>query len=115
MIYTSIPKRKAKKPTAAQRQLAAEWEAIQKKHAPKKPLSWMPSSSTLDYKLTAPAGRSNTKHIPSLSTGEGIGAAKPTMKYTGDKMLGIGTLHKSNAVPVFSDGEAKEMARMRRG
>jgi hypothetical protein len=37
------------------------------------------------------------------------------MQYTGDKMLGIGTLHKSNAVPVFSNHEAKEMARMRRG
>jgi hypothetical protein len=30
-------------------------------------------------------------------------------------MLGIGTLHKSNAVPVFSTDEAQEMARMRRG
>ena len=114
MIYTSIPKRKVKKPTAAQRQLAAEWEAIQNKYAPKKAIRTV-TSSALEYKLTAPAGRGNTKHIPSRSTGEGIGAAKPTMKYTGDKMLGIGTLHKSNAVPVFSDGEAKEMARMRRG
>jgi hypothetical protein len=35
--------------------------------------------------------------------------------YTGTKMIGIGTLHKSNAVPVFSDDEAKDMARMRRG
>jgi hypothetical protein len=40
---------------------------------------------------------------------------KASPQYTGDKMLGIGTLHKSNAVPVFSDNEAKEMARMRRG
>jgi hypothetical protein len=34
--------------------------------------------------------------------------------YTGDKMLGIGTLHKSNAVPVFSQEEALDMAKMRR-
>ena len=50
------------------------------------------------------------------SRGNGIGAAtkaeKPT--YTGTKMIGIGTLHKSNAVPVFCDEEAKNMAMMRR-
>jgi hypothetical protein len=34
--------------------------------------------------------------------------------YTGTKILGIGTLHKSNAVPVFSDEEAQDIARMRR-
>ena len=34
--------------------------------------------------------------------------------YTGDKMIGIGTLHKSNAVPVFSSEEASDMAKMRR-
>jgi hypothetical protein len=30
-------------------------------------------------------------------------------------MLGIGVLHKSNAVPVFSDEEAIDIAKMRRG
>jgi hypothetical protein len=112
MIYTSFPKSKAKKPNAAQRQLAAEWDAIQKKYAPTKKLK---SSTTFEYKLIPPPGRSTSNHIPSHSTGEGIGATKPRMQYTGDKMIGIGTLHKSNAVPVFSDSEAKEMARMRRG
>lgn len=113
MIYTSIPKRKAKKPTATQRQLAAEWEAIQKKYAPKKPIK--PTSTKLEYKLTTPPGRTTSHRIPSRNTGDGIGASKQTQQYTGDKMLGIGTLHKSNAVPVFSTDEASEMARMRRG
>lgn len=35
-------------------------------------------------------------------------------QYTGDKIVGIGTLHKSNAVPVFSDQEAKDLSSMRR-
>lgn len=113
MIYTSIPKRKPKKPTAAQRQLAAEWEAIQKKYEPKKPVKKV--FNTWEYKLSTPPGRTTTKHIPSLSTGEGVASSKPTMQYTGTKMIGIGTLHKSNAVPVFSDEEAVEMAKMRRG
>jgi hypothetical protein len=34
--------------------------------------------------------------------------------YTGDKIKGIGTMHKSNAVPVFSDQEAIEISTMRR-
>lgn len=113
MIYTSIPKRKPKKPNAAQRQLAAEWEAIQAKYAPTKKL--VKPSTTLQYKLTTPPGRTTTKHIPSLNTGEGVASSKPRMQYTGTKMIGIGTLHKSNAVPVFSDEEAIDMAKMRRG
>lgn len=62
-----------------------------------------------------PPGR-ETKHIPSLDSGHtGAVSSKPAQMYTGTKMIGIGTLHKSNAVPVFSDDEAKDMARMRRG
>ncbi len=37
-----------------------------------------------------------------------------TTQYTGTKMLGVGQLHKSNAVPVFSQDEATDIARMRR-
>jgi hypothetical protein len=112
MIYTSIPKRKPKKPNAAQRQLAADWDALMKKYEPKKPLP--KKSSNWEYTLSTPPGRETPK-LPSRNTGEGIASSKPRMQYTGTKMLGIGTLHKSNAVPVFSDDEAVEMARMRRG
>jgi len=38
-----------------------------------------------------------------------------TKVYTGDKMIGIGQLHKSNAVPVFSNQEAIDISKMRRG
>ena len=45
-----------------------------------------------------------------------IGAVtiKQTPQYTGDKIVGIGTMHKSNAVPIFSDQEAKDISTMRR-
>lgn len=53
--------------------------------------------------------------IPSLDTGHtGAVASRERQVYTGNKILGIGTLHKSNAVPVFSEDEAQDMARMRR-
>jgi len=66
-------------------------------------------------KLTTPPGR-QTPHYPSLST-NGAGGTKPIKpkQYTGSAMIGIGTLHKSNAVPVFNTEEAAAMARMRRG
>ena len=40
---------------------------------------------------------------------------KPAPKvYTGDAIVGISTLHKSNAVPVFSKQDAIDISRMRR-
>lgn len=41
-------------------------------------------------------------------------SSKPAQVYTGTKVKGIGTMHKSNAVPIFSDEEAVDISRMRR-
>jgi hypothetical protein len=61
-----------------------------------------------------PVGR-KTPDYPSLGSIGGV-ATKPVqgLHYTGDKMKGIGTLHKSNAVPIFTDEEARDQATMRR-
>lgn len=46
----------------------------------------------------------------------GNGFKRVVKQYTGDELAGIGTLHKSNMVPVRKDSnDAKEIARMRRG
>jgi hypothetical protein len=60
--------------------------------------------------------RRETQNIPSLNTGF-VSCTKPIQGnvYTGTKMIGIGTLHKSNAVPVFSSEDAAEISKMRRG
>jgi hypothetical protein len=56
------------------------------------------------------------EHIPSKPDSVlGPVSSKQIPKYTGTKIIGIGTMHKSNAVPIFSDDEAKEISRMRRG
>ena len=68
----------------------------------------------LTYKLSAPAGRGNTRHIPSLNSGAGVATLAPAKVYTGTKVKGIATMHKSNAVPVFSDEEAIDISSMRR-
>ena len=36
-------------------------------------------------------------------------------KYTGDEIIGIAVMHKSNAVPIRSKKTAEEVAKMRRG
>jgi len=53
--------------------------------------------------------------IPSLDSGAGVAALAPAKVYTGTKVKGIATMHKSNAVPVFSDEEAIDISKMRRG
>jgi hypothetical protein len=65
-------------------------------------------------KLTIPSGRDVRKY-PSMVT-PGGSATKPVVGkvYTGTAMKGIGTLHKSNAVPIFSNEEARDLANMRR-
>jgi hypothetical protein len=73
------------------------------------------SAETLAYTLSAPPGR-ETRHIASRDTGHsGAVRTKDIPQYTGTKILGIGTMHKSNAVPVFSNEEAHDIATMRRG
>jgi hypothetical protein len=66
------------------------------------------------YSLTIPEGRNTTAHIKSVDTGSGNATLKPAKIYTGTKVKGIATMHKSNAVPVFSDEEAVDISKMRR-
>ena len=57
----------------------------------------------------------SSRDIPSVDSGKGSATLPPVKQYTGDKMIGIGTMHKSNMVPIFSDQEAKDISTMRRG
>lgn len=95
------------------RELDASWQALKVKwdatQANKKPIQ----QPALSYKLSLPAGRATTKHIPSVDTG-GSSTAPVHKVYTGNKIIGIGTMHKSNAVPIFSQDEAKDISSMRR-
>ena len=109
IIHTSFKKRKQKKPTAKQRELQADWEKLLKKYEPKKPIK----------QVAAPVQPKQyvreTPKIPSLNTGFHDCTKKATPVYTGTMIKGIGTMHKSNAVPIFSDEQAIEIATMRRG
>ena len=55
-------------------------------------------------------------NIPSLSTNVGNTNRRENMKYDGERqLLGIAVLHKSCLQPVFSQKDAEEIAKMRRG
>jgi hypothetical protein len=99
------------------RELDKEWKELQTRwgvEAEEKKRRRAMSAETLSYKLSVPAGRTTSNHIPSKDTGVGVAAAIPAKVYTGTKMLGIGTMHKSNSVPIFSDEEAIAISTMRR-
>ena len=64
-------------------------------------------------KYSVPVGRETTK-IPSLPFTGGPCVLPQQKVYTGNAVLGISTLHKSNAVPVFSKDEAVSISKMRR-
>ena len=112
IIHPHIPKRKKRKPNAYERQLAAEWDAIVKKYEPKKPVkavkykavTWQPQKSYVR----------ETPRIPSLNSFGGSATKAAPKVYTGDKVVGIATLHKSNAVPVFNSQDAVDISKMRR-
>jgi hypothetical protein len=55
-----------------------------------------------------------TLALPSLNSGQGVATKTEAPVYTGTKVLGISTLHKSNGIPVFSQEEAVEISKMRR-
>jgi hypothetical protein len=61
----------------------------------------------------------DAKKYPSVTSTGAIACTKAeSPQYTGERrLLGIATMHKSNAVPVFADDTdyVKDLARMRRG
>ena len=65
--------------------------------------------------LSLPPHRQNAIRYPSRDDGIGVATKKEPQQYTGDNMLGIGQLHKSNSVPVFRKEDAEDQAKMRRG
>ena len=116
LIYTY---QKSKKKSKTKKELA-EYQAWldnlnkQKTNFSKKNMGKVIFNPNNIPKLTTPPGRETVKH-PSVVT-PGGSCTKPVTGnvYTGTAMIGIGTLHKSNAVPIFTNEDAKDQANMRR-
>jgi hypothetical protein len=99
-------------------QLDREWRELLKRQGieqeeKRRKRAMSAESLTSVYSLKIPEGRNTTAHIKSVNTG-GNATLAPAKVYTGTKVKGIATMHKSNAVPIFSDEEAVDIAHMRR-
>lgn len=99
------------------RELDASWKELQKKwgvEAEEKKRKRALSSEV--WKPTPTVYRRETPNIPSLNGGKDMSpAVKAEPKvYTGTLIKGIATMHKSNAVPVLNEEQAKEISSMRR-
>lgn len=77
---------------------------------------WTTKKREYQFKeLTAPQPyRRETPEYKSVDTGGGNTNRIEPQKYTGTLVKGISTMHKSNAVPIINEEEAKEHASMRR-
>jgi hypothetical protein len=93
--------------------LKADWEALMEKHTPKTKPKANVQPGTLVVSTTYRRDADQPR-IASKNTGWEPCTKAPEKVYTGTKMKGIGTMHKSNSVPIFSDEEAIDIARMRR-
>ena len=123
-MYSTTGKKKGKKKFASAeharkaRDLEESWKELLKRQGveleeKKRKRAMSAESLTSVYSLKIPEGRNTTAHIKSVDTG-GNATLSPPKVYTGTKVKGIATMHKSNAVPVFSDEQAIDIARMRR-
>jgi len=72
------------------------------------------SSAVRAATLSSSPYRRETPNYPSASDTAGVAARVDSPKYTGTLVKGIGTMHKSNAVPIIDEQHMKDIARMRR-
>lgn len=107
LVYTSQKSKLTKKQKAQREALLKEQRAI------KKDLQAAKRVAKPVFVDPLPTRRS-IRSIPSLDTGSGSTAKRATPTYTGTAMIGIGQMHKSNAVPIFKQEDAEAIARMRR-
>lgn len=98
------------------RELEDSWKALQKKwgvEAEERKRQRGLTAPTMSPVVNKPFVRETPK-INSLPFTGGPCLKAPDKVYTGTAIKGIGTMHKSNAVPIFSNEDAIDIAKMRR-
>ena len=116
-------KRKGKKKFASAeharkaRELDESWKELQKKwgiEAEERKRKRGLAAPAMNPLASKPFVRDTGPRINSLPFTAGP-CTKPAEKvYTGTNIVGIATMHKSNAVPVFSAKDAEDISKMRR-
>ncbi len=120
---TTTGKKKGKKKFASAeharkaREQEESWKALQKKwgiEAEEKKRKRGLSAPVMGPVVNKAFVRDTGPKIESLPFTAGPCTKAPDKVYTGTMIKGIGTMHKSNAVPIFSDEQAVEISKMRR-
>ena len=108
MTTINTRKRKARKKTAAVRQAEHETAKLLK--------SLGYTKGGTKWKASLPSYTTSDGALPTSDRIMPVEGKRKANQYTGDEIAGIGTLHKSNMVPIRKDSnDAYEIARMRRG
>lgn len=102
-----------KKETKKQKELRLEWEAILHRHS--KPLERGAKSFGVNVKPKKERVKEHQTSILPAPFEKFVGStARVEKRYTGDQIIGIATMHKSSAVPIFNKESAIDVAQMRR-
>jgi hypothetical protein len=113
LVYTYQRSKISKKQRAAREALLKEQRAARKSV---QEMNRGDLTSSYTESLNMQRSREHREKYPSVSSvGHNECTKRESQKYTGDLIIGIATMHKSNAVPVMRDtNQAKELASMRR-
>lgn len=121
-MYSTTGKRKGKQKyrtaeeAAKARMNKESWEDLLKRHGVEQEERKRDRAlKSKPYVPPQPYRRDTGPKHPSLNSDLGNAFKAPDKVYTGDAMIGIGQLHKSNGVPIFSKEDAVDISKMRRG
>lgn len=98
-------------------ELAKSWQDLKTKEYAAKPAAPVRKTFkavSVSPEMSTPRVAVAAVKLPSRVTAGGECTKKEPTIYTGSKIIGIATMHKSNLVPIFSDEEAKAVSSMRR-
>ena len=111
LIYTNQTSKKTRRQKLKQKQA---WETQQARYSSNVKVKAFKPLKTVPVVVARPGAEDYRTYKSANSNNFDV--YKPVQKvYTGDAMIGIATLHKSNAVPVFTVEEAVDISNMRRG
>ena len=108
IYYNTTNNKKRKKRKLTQKEISArlQHEKFLQKMGVKKP--------TVDYRHEFPDLTDDRPTIPTSDRICGFSSKKENNKYTGTKIIGIATMHKSNIVPISNKKDAEDVSKMRR-
>ena len=109
ILHTNQTSKKKPQNTAQRQANEAAWVKVLQKYESKSTVK----RDTTPTRKPEPYRRETIRH-PSLDSGAGTATLGTPKEYTGTEMIGIGQMHKSNAVPVFRQSDAESLAKMRR-